>query len=524
LLEARELSWGAILIAAAGAVVLQRTASARATFVTGLASAALLATGLSVRAGGPQPALLGLVAAGGAMASTLPRVLRRIPTSWSDAARTRPVATGFWIALALLTIVQVGRLGAYMTDDSLDWWITTKDPFWAKHQCFSAYVYAADLHAQGDENVYRQEHYPGVSPKAEPHPTVAHLDGFVDDPFQYPPHFLLLPKLALALTNDFLTIRTTWFALSFALFAGVVIALARWVGGREGRVAMLLAPLIAISPAALFNFQYGQFHFATILLAIAGLLAFESGRRSLGGALLAAAICAKIFPALLVVYLATQRRWKDLAWTGAFVAGFTGLAFLVLGATPFTAFVDYHLPRLANGDAFAFGDAWPDFAAALAAANQSPAGVVSKLEALGVAADGLLTPLNAIYSIAIVALAVWAGRRDGSRARRAQTWVALLLLASLRSPGAWGDYVPVPGIWLLTLLGTETATSARRVATLSIAWVLLFFLPGVVPTPVLPPLVPMMALSFVGLAALLAVPTWVLMRSARPAEAMATRS
>jgi hypothetical protein len=154
----------------------------------------------------------------------------------------------------------------------------------------------------------------------------------------------------------------------------------------------------------------------------------------------------------------------------------------------------------------------------------SPAGVVSKLEALGVAADGLLTPLNAIYSIAIVALAGWAGRRDGSRARRAQTWVALLLLASLRSPGAWGDYVPVTGIWLLTLLGTETATSARRVATLSIAWVLLFFLPGVVPTPVLPPLVPMMALSFVGLAALLAVPTWVLMRSARPVEAVATRS
>ena len=59
--------------------------------------------------------------------------------------------------------------------------------------------------------------------------------------------------------------------------------------------------------------------------------AFEVERRALGGLLLAGGIASKLFPGILVIYLLFQSRWRDLAWTAAFGAVFSGLSLAVTG-------------------------------------------------------------------------------------------------------------------------------------------------------------------------------------------------
>ena len=65
--------------------------------------------------------------------------------------------------------------------------------------------------------------------------------------------------------------------------------------------------------------------------------------------------------------------------------------------------------------------------------------------------------------VLIFAAFVTLRRRAAPRIWWATTWLALLGLASLASPGAWGDYIPVTAVWLLSLL-VETITTSRVAA------------------------------------------------------------
>ncbi len=84
----------------------------------------------------------------------------------------------------------------------------------------------------------------------------------------------------------------------------------------------------------LFNFQFGRFHLATILMATAGMLAFSRGRDILGGAFLAGAVVTKIFPGILLVYLGVRKGGRAILWTLAFSAAYALAALLVFGLAP----------------------------------------------------------------------------------------------------------------------------------------------------------------------------------------------
>ena len=132
------------------------------------------------------------------------------------------------------------------------------------------------------------------------------------------------------MTSSFETIRAAWFVLqALALLAGGVW-LAGWIGGREGRIVALLIPLVLMSIPTTLNLQFGQFHAMVFLLAIGGLVAFEQERPVLGGALLAFAIAAKMFPAVLLFGLAARRRWRDVWWTLACGSCLSVVALMVL--------------------------------------------------------------------------------------------------------------------------------------------------------------------------------------------------
>jgi hypothetical protein len=438
-------------------------------------------------------------------------------------ARRRPILTTAWVAVCLLLVVQNIRLGRHMFDPSADWWLTTSNEVWARHACLPAYIEAADLHRQGVTNIYDARYYAVLDRAAKPPLTVANLAAWAGDPFQYPPPFLVLPRAALALTNDYLTIRVWWYVAQLLAFVVIGVLLAVWVGGPAGTAAALLIPVLWLSVPVMQNLQYGQFHLASLLLAITGMLAFERHRYAAGGALLAAAVLSKIFPGVLILLLIVQRRWRAVAWTAAFCAVFTLAAFMVLGPRPFEAFLGYQLPRLLSGESFDFTKDWPELRLAFLADNLSPSAVVGKLRELGLTwmtpAVGMVA-LRA-YTVMLIAVTIAAGTRKTTSGRvwRACTWLALLNLAALQSGGAWGDYITLGSVWLLTYLTGEYWRSRTTSLFLAVAWVACLLVPGVQPMPVfLPPSLAMVLTSGI-FAVVVALNTWVLFRPDGPPTA-----
>ncbi len=483
------LSLGALLFCAQVTVGRHRTRWFGAVaFVPG--AAALLAT---IHPDAPASAVALLVvgwlhvAAGTAAATWLEPRVRGV------LQRRRAVSLG-WAALGLVLVVQSARLGTFMADASVDWWLTTRDPLWAGHMCMPAYIEAADLQRQGVENVYDARFYSVFTRDAKPPLTVRNMDAWAGDPYQYPPQFLLLPRIALALTNDFLVLRTVWYALQLLGFVVVALAICASVGGRTGQVAALLIPVIWLSVPGMQSLQYGQFQMAALSCALAAMLAFDRNRNALGGALLSFAVFAKIFPGILVLWLLVQRRWRALAWTGAFAVLFSVVAVAVLGLHPFEAFVSYQVPRLADGRAFDFARESPEVRVPFTANNLSAAAVVDKLHELGVGGMTKTAGLTALrlYTLLLLLFTLFAARRQAaSHDRRFVVWLALLNLAALQSYGAWGDYVTLGSVWLLTLwVPSHVAAGGPRglrLLPVGACWLLFVVVPGATPIPVFLP-------------------------------------
>lgn len=499
-LAAGPLTVAAVLVAVAATAGLPRYGVA-----TGLAGGALAAAAVALAVPGAWAAALALPAAGAGAAALGRWIGRRLPAGVDQALTRRrgmaAVLVWAWAAVALLAVVQTARLATFVTDTSSDFLVATSHPFWHKHQCLPAYLYGAELAARGEENVYDVNHYPGLNPEASPETSVEGM--VVEDPFQYPPQFLLLPALALSVTDDLTAIRTVWFGLQLTFFAGVFAALALWTGGRAGRVALWLLPAVLATFPVIYNFQYGQFHLAAIALAVAGMLAFAHRRRGTGGLFLALAIVAKVFPAVLLVPLLVRRRFRELAWTAAWGAALTVAAFLVFGAAPFVAFFEYHLPRLGSGAAFAFDEAWPELAPLVVADNQGVFGLATKL-GIGKPAAAWL---GRLFFLGVFVLAGVAARRFAGASRWAQgtLWLSLLGLASLASAGAWGDYVTATAVWVGALVAARAAERRSWGVLLAATVVFQGFLVGTFPIGDWAPMALMLPLSGLGVVLMLAL-------------------
>ena len=489
------LSLAVIAILCATALAAARS---RGLLRPGLAAVAVAGLALAELGRSAPGASWTLLAIALAAAPLLSCVARRLPRRLDGLAARRPLLALAWLLLGLGSALQTGRLAAFVSDPGLPYGPVLPDYF-DQHTCLAAYLQAAELDAKGEANVYDVRHYPGLDRDAAPTTEVVGMQPYLEDPYQYPPPFLLLPKLGLWLSNDYGVLRVGNFALSALLFLGTALALARWIGGRRGLVAGLAIPLVWTSVPTMLGLQYGQFHLASLCLSMLAMLAFERGRRATGGALLAAAITSKLFPVALLLVLLVRRQKQAVVWTLAYLSLFALSGLVFLGPDTYGAFLQYQLPRLLSGEAFAFHEAWPELAALLAAANQSPLGLVQKLGQLGIATPaGAVGLLNGLHSLALVgAILLFAGRAS-SPAAQARLWIGLLLLASMRSGGAWADYIMTAGLWTLSFWALELrATRLGRLA-LSVSAALLFFLPGIVPLPSLPSVPLMMSLSLLG--------------------------
>ena len=317
-----------------------------------------------------------------------------------------------WPAIVAMLAVLGGatfytvRLSGFMLDERrADWSVLPARPFFRAHSCLSAYTEAARLATTG-VNIFE------IGPYSQPgKPDVPRTIGsFEVDLYQYPPAFLLLPRLAEAGGIDFMTTRRIWFALQSAALWLAIVVLARWIGGASGLLVLLLAPIVWLAPTTRVTLQIGNFQTTAFALSVLAMVAFERGRNGRGGSLLGFSIVSKIYPGMLGILLAVDRRWSGIVWTAAWAAALTLAAFLWLGAAPFVDFVRYQVPRIQSAEAF-FWITQPE----MAPVNYGIHGLVLKLRALGLPGTGASAASLAAsaYTIGLVAIAVASAIRLG---------------------------------------------------------------------------------------------------------------
>src|SRR6185436_2543617 len=301
---------------------------------------------------------------------------------------------------------------------------------------------------------------------------------------------LLVSRLALWLSEDFAAWRAVWFGIEGGIVAVALLAVAGWIGGPQGERAALLAPLVWLSFPTLLTLQIGNLHLAAIAAAMLAMLAFERGHHAVGGAILAALVLFKIFPGILVLLLLFQRRWRSVAWCATWGTLLLITAFLVLGTAPFHALLTYQLPRLSSGAAFESLFQHPD----TIAANQSVFGAVQKLALLGVPGMSLRTAaaVSWVYTLVLIGLTAAATRVEEGKLPRALVWLALIQLASLRSPFTPDTYAEFPLIWILVLLLAGVGWQGWRTVLLAALLVAANF---AVPTVPIMPITSLLALT-----------------------------
>ncbi|HXU03285.1 MAG TPA: glycosyltransferase family 87 protein [Polyangia bacterium] len=370
---------------------------------------------------------------------------------------------------ALAALVVLGRLTVFMADDARPNFSAFPSSNWeVGHSCVSAYFVAAGAAREG-RSVYRDELYtaPNDDGKGVRKPRM--LGRFGIDVYEYPPPFLLFPLALHAVLPGFPAFRLLWFVLNAVGVALVMVRVARALPPPAAKRALLLAPLVWISPPTLSALQKGNVQFLIVALAMLAMLLFERRRFAAGGALLAFAIVSKLFPGLLLVTLIVRRQFRAVAWTAAMGALLVVLSLVVVGGRQYVGFAN-HLPGLLGGEAF------PAFRNPSAIAiNFSIPGLVFKLKVLGL--DGLSFGASKIvgwiYTLVVLVVVVTVSRRPWSDEDKPALWLAILILSTLRSPFLPQAYAACPPVWLVTLLAARQPPTVKTLLWTLGAWLAL---------------------------------------------------
>lgn len=377
------------------------------------------------------------------------------------------VVSGLATTAALL---QVARLAVFMIDPSRVAFSFAPSSLWEQqHSCLSAYHVAAE--ASSTSNIYDNALYSMPDDDPDGPRKARMLGAFKIDVFEYPPPFLLLPGALHSLTPEFLDLRMVWFALSGGLLLFGLVTVAGFLGPVMGTRALLLGPFVWLAPTTMSTLQKGNVQVIIVVAALLAMVLFERRQPIAGGALLAFATASKIYPVLLVAYLLVRRQWRAVAWTAAWGVALCALSLATFGWDPYVAFLD-HLPRLMSGEAF------PAFRNPGAMAiNLSIPGLLFKAKHFG--ASGITFDqaglLGLAYMVVVLAVTVWAAWRSPRAEERALTWMAIVILATLRSPFLPVAYGTLPPLWLLTLLVAASDPRGRALAAAFGAWLVLSF-------------------------------------------------
>ena len=142
--------------------------------------------------------------------------------------------------------------------------------------------------------------------------TIASHDGqpYRDFAVEYPPVMVAAIEVIDGGTFRSTTVRLMWSQLVVDLAIAAVVA---WAWGRRAGIAYLVIGL----PFLLYPFIYLRLDLLSVFLAVLGIALVHRRHQYAGGATLALACFAKLWPVVLVPVLIVRRAWRALA---AFVA------------------------------------------------------------------------------------------------------------------------------------------------------------------------------------------------------------
>jgi alpha-1,2-mannosyltransferase len=435
----------------------------RAAIAIGVAAIALIA-GFTIAAGvtgsfvAAVPVALAISGAAGVY------VWKRPIVAYDSGAISRPLQIVSAVA-AVTALGQFARLAVFMVAPHLPAYSMFPSSQWERrHSCLTAYFVAGEA-IPTVANLYDDALHalPGDPTKQRVPKT---LGPFRIDAYEYPPPFLLLPRALGLIAPDFLRLRMVWFGLTAGVLLAAMMAVARLLGPAAGTRAILLAPLVWAGIPMLNSLQKGNVQVLIIAISMLALVLFARGREVAGGALLGYACVGKIYPGMLVLYLILRRQWRAVAWTSGFALVLLVLSLADTGAAPILAFVE-HLPGILGGEAF------PAFRNPTAVAvNVSVPGLVFKAKLFGVAGMSFATSklLGWIYTVVVVAAIVLAARRTMRDEEAPPVWLAILILATLRSPFLPQGYGVFTAIWLATLVAALRPPTAKTILLVVAAW------------------------------------------------------
>jgi hypothetical protein len=212
-----------------------------------------------------------------------------------------------------------------------------------------------------------------------------------------------------------------------------------------------------------YHLQVGQSSVAIAFAYLVAWICLRRGRDTAGGAALGLACTMKLFPGLLVAYLATRRRWRAV--------GAAALAFLVPAALATARFGVSAWPKFFEQQK-PIASFWMG-----SPINESLQGVILRLYKDWLPTSGT-DDRATLVSTAIAALllgAFWlldrrARRRDGDVASFDVSFALLMVLSVFLNPWVWGHY----GVFLLLPLAIAVralASDGRPAWALAVAGV-----------------------------------------------------
>jgi hypothetical protein len=365
----------------------------------------------------------------------------------------------------VLALVQLVRLTGFMIDpaksnlSSIPW-----SQWEIKHNCLTAYFVAAQS-AKNVPDIYSTALYsmPDDDPKHLRKPKL--LGPFRVDVYEYPPPFLLLSRV-ISFTNDFIRVRLLWFGINGIVILIAMLMVARFLGPIIGTRAQLLIPIVFAGLPTINTLQKGNVQLLIVAVSMIAMVLIARKKMLSGSILLAYATASKIYPGMLIVYLLLRRQWRAIIYIAAAGIAISLITLGLFGAQPYEAFLK-HLPGILGGEAF------PAFRnPAAMAINLSIPGIIFKLKLFGLEGLGFSASkiVGWIYTLILLAIIYAVARRKNESPL---TWLAILILATLRSPFLPTGYATFPPLWLLSLVIACYSPTPRTLLMLALGWICL---------------------------------------------------
>src|SRR5262245_51823641 len=159
---------------------------------------------------------------------------------------------------AVVAIVLLARLTVFMLDaDKRSYSLRPSSDWDVTHNCLTAYYVAANA-VRTTPNVWDNALYSAADDNPSQPRKPLMMGPFQVDVFEYPPPFLLLPRVVAAVTPDFMDLRALWFGINLLGLVGAMILIAKALGPEAGTRALLLMPFVFLSPPTLSVLQKGN--------------------------------------------------------------------------------------------------------------------------------------------------------------------------------------------------------------------------------------------------------------------------